>query len=78
MRFEGLLEHWLLYRCIDVPDLEVSGFSADEEMIDINLVEVSWTVLVSEGLLDGLRSSLDVDVDNDDLLGLEAGNREHS
>jgi len=64
MCYDNLLEHCLFSR--DVPYLKRSSFGADKNVVNINLVEVSWTVFILECLLDCLRSGLDVDVDNDD------------
>lgn len=75
---DNLLERWLVDSCINVPNLEGSRLCADKEVVEINLVKVGWAVRVLECLLNGLASCLNVHVDYDDLLCVEARDSEHS
>ena len=73
MRIKDLLDGWGVVVWIDVPNLELAVQSTNKEMIFIDLVEEGWVLVVVNLVLDALHTSLDIDVADEHLLVVEAG-----
>lgn len=73
MRIKDLLDGWGVIVWIDVPNLELAVQSTNKEMIFIDLVEEGWVLMVVNLVLDALHTSLDIDVADEHLLVVEAG-----
>ena len=73
MRIKDLLDGWGVVVWIDVPNLELAVQSTNKEMIFIDLVEEGWVLVVVNLVLDALHTSLDIDVTDENLLVVEAG-----
>ena len=73
MRIKDLLDGWGVVVWIDVPNLELAVQSTNKEMIFIDLVEEGWVLVVVNLVLDALHTRLDIDVADENLLVVEAG-----
>ena len=76
MRIKDLLDGWGVVVWIDVPNLELAVQSTNKEMIFIDLVEEGWVLVVVNLVLDALHTRLDIDVADEHLLVVEAGDGE--
>jgi len=72
MRIKDLLDRWSFLLRIDVPNLKLACKSANEQMISVHLVEERRALLIFNGVADGARARLDVDVADQNLLAVEA------
>ena len=73
MSIKDLLDGWGVVVWIDVPNLELAVQSTNKEMIFIDLVEEGWVLVVVNLVLDALHTRLDIDVADEHLLVVEAG-----
>ena len=78
MRVKDLLNRWGLIVWIDVPDLKLSVECADQEVIFIDLVEEGWVLVIFNLVLYGPVARFDIDVTDQNLLAIEAGNSKNS
>ena len=76
MSIKDLLDGWGVVVWIDVPNLELAVQSTNKEMIFIDLVEEGWVLVVVNLVLDALHTRLDIDVADEHLLVVEAGDSE--
>ena len=74
MRILNVLQRGLIIVRVDVPDLKLAVHRADEKMVLVNLVEESWVLLVVDRVFNVLATSLDINIDNQNLLGVKARN----
>ena len=70
---EDLLETGSFSAWVDVPDLEFAAEGANKKMISIDLVQVSGILLAVNLMSDGLASRLDVNIHDENLFVVEAG-----
>lgn len=67
-----------LFKCrfcnerVNVPNFEHTANGSNQKVIFVNLVQKGWALLVVDRHVDALVSGFDVDVDNEDLLVVEA------
>lgn len=73
MSKENLLEARRLCTWVDVPDLEFTAKGTNKKVVSIDLVQISWILLVVNLMSNRLASCLNIDIDNEHLLVVETG-----
>ena len=64
MSKENLLEARCLCTRVDVPDLKFTVKGTDKKVVSIDLVQISWILLVVNLMSNRLASCLNIDIDN--------------
>jgi len=68
-----VLHRWRILVRVNVPNLKLAIHCANEKVVLVNLVEECWVLLVVDRVLNVLAASLDINIDDDNLLRVEAG-----
>ena len=74
MRVKDLLDRRRLIVGIDVPNLKLAVECADQEVIFVDLVQEGWVLVIFNLVLYGPVARFDIDVTDQYLLAIEAGN----
>ena len=74
MRVKDLLDRGRLIVWIDVPNLKLAVECADQEVIFVDLVQEGWVLVIFNLVLYGPVARFDIDVTDQYLLAIEAGN----
>jgi len=74
MRIKHLLHRRYVIVSIDIPNLKLAVESADKKVILVDLIEDRRVLVVVDLVFNALASSLNIDIADQNLLIVEAGN----